>query len=98
MIISTHCALWSIDTMNMDNKNYPKYGRDRVCVTHAVWRKFIKHMYLHEFAKRSGKIVKLLVTNSALPGLSTALISLPNTPEDIFYSNGGISHLSRLVL
>lgn len=47
MNISTHYALWSIDTMNVDSKSSLKYGHDRVYVTQAVWRKFIKHVYLH---------------------------------------------------
>lgn len=64
--------------MNMDDKN-PKYGYDRMYVTHAVWRKYYETCVYSSLKKSRGLIGKLCVSNLALTGLSTtAFIFLQN--------------------
>lgn len=39
-------AVWPVNVMNVDDKYYPKYGYDRMYATHAVWKKYEKHVFI----------------------------------------------------
>lgn len=51
--------------MNVDDKNYPTYGHDRMYVTHAVWIKYCQtHVFILVWKKMWAD--KLYVTNLAV--------------------------------